>query len=86
MSTLTPERWLEVSPYLDHVLSLPEADRATWLNSFQAEKPELAELLKSLVEENKLAVLWRRLLVLGARHPDSLGRLGAGRLQRGRPA
>jgi serine/threonine protein kinase len=53
MCTLTPERWLEVSPYLDHVLSLPEPERAAWLNSFQVDKPELAERLRSLVEEHR---------------------------------
>jgi eukaryotic-like serine/threonine-protein kinase len=55
MSTLTPERWLEVSPYLDHVLSLPEDERDAWLNSFHSEKPELAELLRSLLDEHRAA-------------------------------
>jgi serine/threonine protein kinase len=52
MSTLTPERWLEVGPYLDYLLSLPEAERSAWLDSFQTEKPDLADLLRSLVEEH----------------------------------
>jgi len=34
--TLTPEGWREVSPYLDQVLSLPEDERAPWLESFRA--------------------------------------------------
>ena len=53
MSTLTPERWLEVSPYLDHVLSLPEAERPAWLDSFRTEKPELVDVLRSLLEEQR---------------------------------
>lgn len=34
---------------------------------------ELRQLIKILVAENRLAVLWRRLLVLGARFPSTLG-------------
>jgi serine/threonine protein kinase len=51
MATLSPERWQEISPYLDEVLSLPEGERAAWLNSFRAEKPELADLLFELLQE-----------------------------------
>jgi eukaryotic-like serine/threonine-protein kinase len=53
MSTLNPERWQEVSPYLDQVLSLPEDERAAWLKSLQARKPELADLLGRLLEEQR---------------------------------
>jgi serine/threonine protein kinase/predicted hotdog family 3-hydroxylacyl-ACP dehydratase len=53
VSTLSPDRWQEVSPYLDHALSLPESERAVWLESFQAIKPELADLLKELLEEHR---------------------------------
>ena len=28
MSTLSPDRWQEISPHLDHALSLPEDERA----------------------------------------------------------
>jgi len=35
---------------------------------------ELHELIQVLVERNRLAVLWRRLLFLGARFPETLGR------------
>ena len=49
MSELNAQQWREVSPYLDHALSLPEADRLSWLESFGANKPELAELLRSLL-------------------------------------
>ncbi|MGB2603586.1 MAG: serine/threonine-protein kinase, partial [Candidatus Sulfotelmatobacter sp.] len=53
MRTLTPEGWREVSPYLDQVLSLPEDERAPWLESFRAEKPDLAILLQDLLEEHR---------------------------------
>ena len=53
MATLTPERWREISPFLDHALSLPEVDRTLWLESFRTEKPELADLLQELLEEQR---------------------------------
>jgi serine/threonine protein kinase len=51
VSALSPENWQVVSPYLDHVLSLPEDERATWLESFRAQRPDLANLLQELLEE-----------------------------------
>ena len=53
MPALTPERWREISPYLDHALSLPEAERAAWLADFQSEHPELSALLEKLLEEHQ---------------------------------
>jgi serine/threonine protein kinase len=53
MGTLSPERWQEISPYLDQALSLPEDERAAWLNSFRAAKPELADLLYELLQEHR---------------------------------
>lgn len=55
MSAFSPERWREISPYLDQVLSLPEEGRAAWLSSVLEEKPELAELLEKLLEEHRAA-------------------------------
>ena len=52
MSTLSPDRWQEVSPYLDEVLSLPEQDRAKWLDSFRRQRPDLAELVQELLNEH----------------------------------
>ena len=53
MSTLSPEQWQEISPYLDQAFSLPENERAVWLASFKAEKPDLAELLQKLLDEHR---------------------------------
>lgn len=53
MSTLKPEHWQEVSPYLDQVLSLPEDERGTWLESLRAERPDLANLLQKLLQEHR---------------------------------
>lgn len=53
MSTFTPEQWQEISPYLDHALSLSEDERKGWLQSFRLEKPKLAEALLQLLEEHR---------------------------------
>jgi len=52
MSKLSPERWQEISPYLDQALALTEQERAIWFESLRAEKPELAATLNDLVEEH----------------------------------
>ena len=56
MSALSPELWQEVSPYLDEVLSLPEEERATWLESFRSRRPELGDTVGELLEEHRAAV------------------------------
>ena len=53
MPTLNPEEWRVLSPYLDQVLSMPENERESWLNSFRAERPELADTLLQLLEEHR---------------------------------
>jgi eukaryotic-like serine/threonine-protein kinase len=53
MSTLGPEHWQELSPYLDYALSLPEEERNAWLQSFRLEKPEIAAVLEQLLEEHR---------------------------------
>jgi eukaryotic-like serine/threonine-protein kinase len=53
MSTLSFGQWREISPYLDHALSLPEEERERWLHSFRLEKPELAAVLQQLLEEHR---------------------------------
>ncbi|HEY6903798.1 MAG TPA: protein kinase [Candidatus Acidoferrales bacterium] len=52
MSTLSPDRWQEISPYLDEVLSLPEQERAKWFDSFRRRRPDLAELVQELMSEH----------------------------------
>ena len=53
MSTLSPDRWQEISPHLDHALSLNENERAVWLEAFRASNPELADVLERLLEEHR---------------------------------
>ncbi|HTM38592.1 MAG TPA: serine/threonine-protein kinase [Terriglobales bacterium] len=52
MSTLRPDRWREVSPYLDEALSLDVEDRVRWLEDFRASHPELAGVVKKLLDEH----------------------------------
>jgi serine/threonine protein kinase len=56
VSTLSPQLWKEVSPYLDEVLALREEERAAWLENFRDDQPGLAELVKSLLAEHSAAV------------------------------
>jgi len=55
MATLNLDRWREISPFLDHALSLPENERAEWLVSFHRERPDLADLVENLLEEHRVA-------------------------------
>ena len=55
MAALSPDRWREISPYLDHALSLSEGERAAWLVAFRTERSDLADLLEKLLEEHRAA-------------------------------
>ena len=52
MPTLNPDRWRDVSPYLDEALALPEEERAAWLASLRGQDPAMADLLHALLEEH----------------------------------
>ena len=52
MSTLSPDRWQKISPYLDQALSVPEQERAAWFESFRLTRPDLADLLQDLLDEH----------------------------------
>jgi serine/threonine-protein kinase len=54
VSSLSPDHWQEISPYLDEVLSLPEQERAKWLDSFRRKRPDLAELVQELLNEQSI--------------------------------
>ena len=53
MPALTPDQWQEISPHLDHALSLSEGERMTWLAAFRAQRSDLADLLKKLLDEHR---------------------------------
>ena len=54
MSTLHPDKWQEISPHLDHALSLPEEEREAWLEGFRAQRPDLADHLKNFLHEHSV--------------------------------
>ena len=52
MTSLSPERWKEVSPYLDQALGLPEDERATLVASLREKNPTVGNLLQTLLQEH----------------------------------
>jgi serine/threonine-protein kinase len=53
MSTLQPDQWEAVSPYLDQALTLPESERAAWLASLRVQNRELADRIEALLAEHQ---------------------------------
>ncbi len=53
MSTPSPDRWQQISPYLDHALSLSEDERTAWLKALREGRPDLADVLEELLEEHR---------------------------------
>jgi eukaryotic-like serine/threonine-protein kinase len=70
MSALSPEQWQEISPYLDHALSLFEEERAEWLRDFRTQRADLAGLLEKLLEEHR-ALAQEQFLEQGPLRPAS---------------
>lgn len=54
MPALRPEQWQEISPYLDHGLSLSKQERAAWLSDLRAQRSEIADLVEELLEEHEV--------------------------------
>ena len=54
MSTLSPEQWRALAPYIDQVLEMDDLERAAWLSSISAQNPALAAQLASLVDEHNI--------------------------------
>ena len=52
MSTLSPEQWERLSPYLDQALALTEPERAAWLASFDEQDAAMAASLRALLDEH----------------------------------
>ena len=53
MSTLTPDQWQEVSPYLDEVLEIVPEQRAPWLFSLGQKNARLASMVRALLDEQQ---------------------------------
>ncbi len=54
MSTLSPDQWQALSPYLDEALGMTDDERSVWLSSLRAENPSLADQLGMLLHEHRL--------------------------------
>jgi serine/threonine protein kinase len=54
MSTLSPDQWQALSPYLDQALALTDDARAAWLSSLREQDPALAAQLGALLEEHRV--------------------------------
>lgn len=52
-STLTPDQWQQVSPYLDEVLEIPPEQRAAWLTDLGKKDAALASLVRVLLDEQE---------------------------------
>src|SRR5258705_2859620 len=56
MSTLSPEQWQALRPYIEEALDMSDDERVAWLSSIRARDPALGEQLTSLLDEhNELA-------------------------------
>lgn len=55
MSSLNPDQWQVLSPYLDEALTLSDDERARWLETMRAENPSLADKLRDLLNEYRSA-------------------------------
>jgi len=53
MSTLTPDQWQEVSPFLDEVLEIIPDQRSAWLLSLAEKDARLASMVRELLDEQK---------------------------------
>ena len=54
MSTINPDQWQLLSPYLDQALSMTDEQRAAWLSSLSEQDPSLAERLQLLLDEHRV--------------------------------
>jgi len=52
MSTLSPEQWRALAPYLDQALEMDETQRSAWLSALAGENPTLAAQLSPLLAEH----------------------------------
>jgi serine/threonine protein kinase len=53
MSTLSPDQWQVLSPYLDRALAMTDDERGAWLSSLGEQDPALAAQLAALLSEHR---------------------------------
>jgi serine/threonine-protein kinase len=56
MSTLSPEQWQALSPYLDQALAMTNDARAAWLSTLGEQDPALSAQLRALLDEHRVLV------------------------------
>ncbi len=76
MSTLSSNWWHEVSPYLEHALTLAAEDRTLWLASLRQQNPLLAARLQMLLNEHHVLAEERFLERPPVEFPDRQTRAG----------
>jgi len=54
MSTLSPDEWQVLSPYLDRALAMTDEERGEWLSSLGERDPALAAQLAELLSEHRV--------------------------------
>ncbi len=53
MSTLSPDQWQALSPYLDEALAMTDEERLIWLSSLRTQSPDLVEQLEELLHAHR---------------------------------
>src|SRR5689334_5934415 len=53
MSSISNDRWRELSPLLDRAIEMDPAERDSWLESLRSGDPQLAADLEDLLDEHK---------------------------------
>jgi len=54
MSTLSPDQWQALSPYLDQALAMSDDERPAWLSELYEREPALATQLRALLDEHRI--------------------------------
>ncbi|MGC2326218.1 MAG: serine/threonine-protein kinase, partial [Candidatus Sulfotelmatobacter sp.] len=54
MSTLSPDQWRVLSPYLDQALAMTDDERTAWLSQLGEQDPALAAQLGALLDEHQV--------------------------------
>ena len=54
MSTLSPDEWQVLSPYLDRALAMTDEERSGWLSSLGERDPALGAQLAELLSEHRV--------------------------------
>jgi serine/threonine protein kinase len=73
---MSPDRWQEISPYLDEALTLPEGERVVWLASIRQKNSAIGNLLEELLRDHHLLVKEQFLEASHVPLPDLKGLTG----------